>query len=123
MLYPLQDGHTPLYLAVYSDLDLFDYVEYLLSNSDIDVNSDLVSWSTRTCARHCYMFAGLLYPPLQNGWSLLYYAAREGHTACVERILSTPGIDVDTAFQDLLELDHIEKLPIHQWYRPSLFSD
>ena len=64
-----------------------------------------------------------LYPPLQDGCSLLCYAASEGHASCVERILSTPDIDVDTAFQDLLELDHIKKLPIHQRYQHLFFSD
>ena len=57
MLYPLQDGRTPLCLAVRSDL--IDCVEYLLSNPGIDVNSEVVSWSTPTCVRRCYMFTGL----------------------------------------------------------------
>ena len=40
------------------------------------------------------MLTELLYP-LQNGDTPLHYAAREGHTPCVERLLSTPGIDVN----------------------------
>ena len=36
----------------------------------------------------------LLYP-LQDGYTPLYLAAKEGHTACVEHLLSTPGIDVN----------------------------
>ena len=33
--------------------------------------------------------------PLQDGYTPLQFAAREGHTACVERLLSTPGIGVN----------------------------
>ena len=40
------------------------------------------------------MLAELLYS-LQNGYAPLHLAAREGHTTCVERLLSTPGIDVN----------------------------
>ena len=40
------------------------------------------------------MLTGLLYP-LQDGNTPLHLAARGGHTACVERLLSTPGIDVN----------------------------
>ena len=40
------------------------------------------------------MLAELLYP-LQWGAIPLHYAAKEGHTTCVERLLSTPGIDVN----------------------------
>ena len=36
----------------------------------------------------------LLYP-LQGSDTPLHYAAREGHTTCVEHLLSTPGIDVN----------------------------
>ena len=36
----------------------------------------------------------LLYP-LQHGNTPLHLAARGGHTTCVERLLSTPGIDVN----------------------------
>ena len=36
----------------------------------------------------------LLYP-LQGGDIPLHFAAREGHTPCVERLLSAPGIDVN----------------------------
>ena len=36
----------------------------------------------------------LLYP-LQSGDTPLHLAAREGHTTCVEHLLSTPGIDVN----------------------------
>ena len=36
----------------------------------------------------------LLYP-LQWGGTPLHLAAREGHTTCVEHLLSTPGIDVN----------------------------
>ena len=39
------------------------------------------------------MLAELLYP-LQGGASL-HLAAEGGHTACVERLLFTPGIDVN----------------------------
>ena len=40
------------------------------------------------------MLAELLYP-LQDGCTPLHYAAKEGHTTCVEHLLSTPGIDVN----------------------------
>ena len=36
----------------------------------------------------------LLYP-LQYGYTPLYLAAKEGHTTCVEHLLSTPGINVN----------------------------
>ena len=42
----------------------------------------------------CTMLTELLYP-LQDGYTLLHLAAKGGHTTCVERILSTPGIDVN----------------------------
>ena len=40
------------------------------------------------------MLTELLYP-LQYGCTPLYFAAKEGHTTCVERLLSAPGIDVN----------------------------
>ena len=36
----------------------------------------------------------LLYP-LQYGNTPLHFAAMEGHTTCLEHLLSTPGIDVN----------------------------
>ena len=36
----------------------------------------------------------LLYP-LQCGHTPLHLAARRGHTTCVKRLFSTPGIDVN----------------------------
>ena len=44
------------------------------------------------------MLTGLLYP-LQDGYTTLHYAAREGHTTCVECLLSTPGIYVNLAVE------------------------
>ena len=41
-----------------------------------------------------YVLAELLYP-LQDGNTPLHIAAKRGHTSCVERLLSTPGIDVN----------------------------
>ena len=40
------------------------------------------------------MLADLLYP-LQYGDTPLHFAAKGGHTTCVKRLLSTPGIDVN----------------------------
>ena len=40
------------------------------------------------------MLAELLYP-LQYGHTPLHLAAWGGHATCVERLLSTPGIDVN----------------------------
>ena len=40
------------------------------------------------------MLTELLYP-LQDSDTPLHLAAKGGHTACVERLLSTPGIDVN----------------------------
>ena len=37
----------------------------------------------------------LLLYPLQKGYTPLHLAAEEGHTTCVERLLSTHGIDVN----------------------------
>ena len=36
-----------------------------------------------------------LLHPLQDGRTPLHLAAKEGHTTCVERLLYTPGIDVN----------------------------
>ena len=36
-----------------------------------------------------------LFYPLQDGKAPLHYAAMRGHTACMEYLLSTPGIDVN----------------------------
>ena len=40
------------------------------------------------------VFSELLYR-LQYGNTLLHIAAREGYTACMEHLISTPGIDVN----------------------------
>ena len=40
------------------------------------------------------MLTELLYP-LQDGDTPLHLAIRKGHTTYVERLLSTPGIDVN----------------------------
>ena len=40
------------------------------------------------------MLTELLYP-LQYGYTPIHLATKEGHTACVEHLLSTPGIDVN----------------------------
>ena len=37
----------------------------------------------------------VLLNPLQDGDTPLQLAAKGGHTACVEHLLSTPGIDVN----------------------------
>ena len=42
----------------------------------------------------CTMLPALLYP-FQYGYTPLHLAAWKGHTICVERLLSTPGIDVN----------------------------
>ena len=41
------------------------------------------------------MLAELLYPLFQYGLAPLHYAASLGDNACVEHLLSTPGIDVN----------------------------
>ena len=41
----------------------------------------------------CY--AHTLYPLQDGGYTPLHLAAMGGHTTCVERLLSTPGIDVN----------------------------
>ena len=47
----------------------------------------------------CPFYLVCLVPyALQEYITPLHYAAREGHTTCVECLLSTPGIDVDTSF-------------------------
>ena len=38
---------------------------------------------------------------LAPGDTPLHFAARGGHTTCVEHLLSAPGIDVDTAFKTI----------------------
>ena len=39
----------------------------------------------------------LLFPLQYSGGTPLHWAAGEGHTTCVEHLLSTPGIDVNIA--------------------------
>ena len=36
-----------------------------------------------------------IYIHIQDGFNPLHCAAEGGHTACVEHLLSTPGIDVN----------------------------
>ena len=45
-------------------------------------------------AVHVYIVTTELLYPLQFGYAPLHWAARGGHTTCVEHFLSTPGIDV-----------------------------
>ena len=40
------------------------------------------------------MLSQLLYP-LQDGYTPLHITARGGHTTCVERLLSIPGVNVN----------------------------
>ena len=47
----------------------------------------------------------LLYP-LQGGHTPLHYAVKEGHTTCVEHLLSTPGIDVDTVCKTIYFINY-----------------
>ena len=113
LLYPLQTGHTPLHWAAV--LGRTSCVERLLSTPGIDVNiKDKVSWSTEysnkictvigTVADHVLhvhvcilptMLAELLYPLQYNLYTPLHEAVINGHTTCVEHLLSTPGIDVN----------------------------
>ena len=51
----------------------------------------------KTCMQSCngllvFIKHFVMYP-LQDGCTPLHLAARGGHTACVEHLLSTPGID------------------------------
>ena len=39
----------------------------------------------------------------QDGSTPLHLAAKSGHTTCVEHLLSIPGIDVDTVFQNIFK--------------------
>ena len=41
------------------------------------------------------MLSGLLFSLQLDGYTPLHLAAEDGHTACVELLLSTPGIDVN----------------------------
>ena len=43
---------------------------------------------------YIYVYISCLFP-LQDGHTPLRYAAMGGHTTCLERLLSTPGIDVN----------------------------
>ena len=56
--------------------------------------------TTFTCV-HCTPAPCYLYPLQEDFYTPLHHAAKEGHTACVEHLLSTPGIDVDTAFKTI----------------------
>ena len=45
---------------------------------------------------HMYIVPTMLAELLQDaGNTALHLAAKEGHTACVDHLLSTPGIDVN----------------------------
>ena len=41
------------------------------------------------------MLTELLYPLQSGRYTPLHFAAEAGYTACVERLLSTPGINVN----------------------------
>ena len=53
------------------------------------------------CTTHIYMYippsllAGRLQPLQYDGDTILHLAARAGHIACVEHLLSSPDIDVN----------------------------
>ena len=42
-----------------------------------------------------------VFYPLQKGKTALHLALRGGYIKCVEHLLSTPGIDVDTVFKTI----------------------
>ena len=45
-------------------------------------------------AEHYPVLNNISYPLQFYSYTPLHLAAMEGHTTCVERLLSTPGIDV-----------------------------
>ena len=45
------------------------------------------------------MFGTIQMYALQSDSTPLHIAAWKGHTTCMEHLLSTPGIDVDTLFK------------------------
>ena len=47
------------------------------------------------CTMKTYCSLHELLYPLQGGFAPLHFAAKVGRTTCVERLLSTPGIDVN----------------------------
>ena len=60
-----------------------------------------------------------LWYPLQYGDTPSHLAARRGHTACVGRLLSTPGIDVNIknsvslSFLNRIEYMHVFEQFVH----------
>ena len=66
---------------------------------NIQIKSDQSQCTCVLCTHHVNITD--VFHPLQYGITPLHYAARGGHTTCVEHLLSTPDIDVDTAFQTI----------------------
>ena len=93
MLYLLQNGQSLSTRKSHHDA----FVERLIHVPGIDGNIKVVSYVCIVIYLPC-----LSNPyALQDGCTLLYYAARGGRTTCVEHFLSSPGFDVDTAFEEL----------------------
>ena len=55
------------------------------------------------------MLAELLYP-LQGGYTPLHHAVMGGHSTCVERLLSTPGIDVNIKDEVSWSIEYSNKI-------------
>ena len=56
------------------------------------------------------MLTELLYA-LQNAFTPLHLAAKGGHTTCVEYLLSTPGIDVNS--EDVVSTNNTLNVAVH----------
>ena len=114
LFYPLQEGYTPLHLAAWKGHTAC--VECLLSTPGIGVMiMNQVSWPIKiehcmshksfTCIHTCILWyhcilqilSTCMFYPLhdQSGFTPLHLAANGGRTTCVERLLSTPGVDVN----------------------------
>ena len=79
-------------------------MERLLSTPGIDVNIKASQVCICTYVRTFYHADW----PFQDGYTPLHFAAREGHTACVECLLSSPGIDVN--IKGRVSLWHMEQI-------------
>ena len=82
-LYPLQNGHTPLHIAI--SMSHTAFVEHLLSVPGFDVNTKVVSWFV-----HCTYHVCLIIVPLHCSEVILYCTMQPLEVILLVWIVSFP---------------------------------